>query len=190
MTEAEIKGKKFLEFVSNNEKKLRKNLKKNVTFEKDIFEDVFQETIIKCYNAIVSNNKDIDDIESYFYIATKFTYILWQNRNRKYIKNKIRLDDFLEKEEYDIEYEIYEEVNTEKLLKRIKEIVEEKFGYEQTEMFFDFMMLKTQGRTSYNDFSEVTGIPVNKITDIIRKIKKFINKNEEINRLNYVCMYL
>lgn len=63
---AEEKGAAFLQWVADNEKEMRKALKKNCTYDPDIFDDVFSETIVNVYNTITKNNREIDNIKNYF----------------------------------------------------------------------------------------------------------------------------
>ena len=95
MTEGELKGQQFLNYVGQNIKRLKKNLKKNITYDDGLFDDVFQESIIKIYDSIVKNNKDVGDYEKYFFISSKFNYIIRQNQERKRINNRINIDDYM-----------------------------------------------------------------------------------------------
>ena len=52
MTEGELKGQQFLNYVGQNIKRLKKNLKKNITYDDGLFDDVFQESIIKIYEIL------------------------------------------------------------------------------------------------------------------------------------------
>ena len=71
---AQKKGKEFLDFVVKNEKRLKKNLMKNITYDENIFDDVFHDTILKVYETIVTKGDEcnIKDYEQYFFIASKF----------------------------------------------------------------------------------------------------------------------
>ena len=68
-------GREFLKYVGDNIERLKHNLRKNITYDEDIFDDVIQDSIIKVYNAIMNGTR-IDDFEQYFFIASKFEYIL------------------------------------------------------------------------------------------------------------------
>lgn len=182
MTDGELKGKKFLDYVAKNQRRLRRNLKKNITFDYNLFDDIFQESIIKVYNSIVKNNKEIEDFEQYFFISSKFNFILKQNAEREKTKRRINIDDFCENN--DIEDEPYSEIDTETIIKQVRKLIEDKFGEDNTEIFFEYMMLKVQGGMSYNKFSQVSGYPVSKISDVVSKIKQFCKKDKEIKKLS------
>ena len=82
-------GQEFLQFVADNEARLKKNLRKNITYNEDIFDDVFQDSIIKVYNAIEKGAR-IKDFEQYFFIASKFCYINQDNKSKNRLKNEDR----------------------------------------------------------------------------------------------------
>ena len=79
-------GREFLEYVAKNEAKLKKNLRKNITYNPELFDDVFQDTIIKVHNAIMKGQR-IEDFEKYFFIASKFQYINEDNKDKKRKQN-------------------------------------------------------------------------------------------------------
>lgn len=182
MTEAELKGQEFLNFIAKNEKRLKKNLKKNITYDPDLFDDIFQDTIIKAYNTIVSNNRDIKDYEQYFFTASKFNYILKQNSEREKTKNRINIDDYFQKN--DIEDIPYEENETTVTINKIKEIISDEFNEEYSELYFDYMLLKVQGGMSYTKYSNLTGVPISKISEIVSKVKGYLKNNNEIKKLS------
>ena len=68
MTNVEI-ANDFLKYVSENMNALKKAVKKNITNDNDLFDDCFNETIIKVYNSIVKNGTIIDDYKQYFFLA-------------------------------------------------------------------------------------------------------------------------
>lgn len=183
MTDGEIKGKKFLEYVAQNDKRLRRNLRKNITFDEGLFDDIFQDSIIKVYNSIVKNNKDIDDYEQYFFTSSKFNYILKQNSERERIKKRINIDDYIQNK--DIEQEDYSEINSLCLLNDIREVIEDEFGTTNSDLYFDYMILKVEGGMSYNRYSQLKGIPVSKISDIVSRIKNFCKKHTKISELKH-----
>ena len=82
-------AQEFLEYVAKNEKRLKKNLRKNITYNEELFDDVFQDSIIKVYDSIM-NGTIIEDFEKYFFIASKFTYFNADNKNKRNIKQNDR----------------------------------------------------------------------------------------------------
>ena len=183
MTEGELKGQQFLNYVGQNIKRLKKNLKKNITYDDGLFDDVFQESIIKIYDSIVKNNKDVGDYEKYFFISSKFNYIIRQNQERKRINNRINIDDYMKKE--DIEYRFDEDMDVKQVISDLKNLIEEEFGEDECDIYFDYMSHKVHGGMSYSKYSQLTGIPTNKVSEIVSKIKNFCKNSDVIKRNNY-----
>lgn len=82
-------AQEFLEYVAKNEKRLKRNLRKNITYDPYIFDDVFQDSILKVYDSIM-NGTVIEDFEKYFFIASKFSYFNADNKNKRNIKQNDR----------------------------------------------------------------------------------------------------
>lgn len=162
-------GHEFLEFVAKNEGRLKRNLRKNVTYDNDIFDDVFQTAIVKVYDSIVRNDKWIDDFEQYFFISTKFEYILHDNRARKAkaIHDKIDAISTMYDEERDEERD--EEIAD--IVKRLEDYLIKIYGERDADIFLRYYRMKSQDRCSYIDISEMTGLSIKTVTEIIQKIK-------------------
>lgn len=82
-SEAMEQASMFLEFCAANGERLRRNLRKNITFDVEIFEDVFADSIVKCYDSIVRRRVRIKSFENLIFLASKNNYIQAQNRRRK-----------------------------------------------------------------------------------------------------------
>lgn len=172
----------FLQFVADNEKRLKQNLKKNVTYDPDIFDDVFQTTIIKIYNSIVKNDLRIDNFEKYFFIGSKFEYINTDNK-RKNLRN-LTVDEtsahtLIEEETEDRSEEIS------KIYKSTEQYLKETYGEQRTEIFLAYYWLRIQtGRTSYKAISQDYEISVKDVSAIIKEINADIKgKNIKLNNL-------
>lgn len=177
----EERGQEFLNYVAQNEAKLKKNLKKNITYNQQYFDDAFGEAIIKVYDAIVTRGVIIKDYEQYFFIASKFQFIKEDNIFKKLQKVTINSDEYFEKN--DIEDEIYEEDDhrSGEKLEVIMEILEEEFGKENTQLYLEYIQLKnTKEGTSYKLFADKKNIPVKPLTETIKKIKKFVAESPEL----------
>jgi RNA polymerase sigma factor (sigma-70 family) len=194
-------GREFLEYVAKNEARLKKNLRKNITYNPDIFDDVYQDTILKVYNRIMKGEV-IKDFEQYFFIASKWTYINEDNK----VKKRLKSDDneFLYKisHGYEIDcntaearryqeiliedgesWEIKEEKNNKinELFKYLAERLNKVFPPHETDIFLIYYRLKSEkAGISYKKLSKITEMPLKDITQIIMKIKKFVKNDEEI----------
>ena len=187
MSENEIKAQKFLQYVADNQKELKYILSKNITMDKEIFDDVFNEAILKAYDSIIKNNTQIKDYKNYFYICLKWTYVLRDNRNKKYKSNAVRdyfnttdiIDDDTDSEE--------RYLNAVSNLYKLKEAIKEAFGVEAMEIYFEYYHHKTQGGYfSYRKLGDILQKDHKEISNTITNIKQWIKNNPEINKLRYV----
>lgn len=76
------RGREFLRFVAAHQRELRRALRKNVTYDPEIFDDVFSASIVKVHAAIVAG-REVRDFRQYFFIAAKFEYIHRDNLRRR-----------------------------------------------------------------------------------------------------------
>jgi len=176
----EIKAREFLDYVVEHEKELKYSLAKNITFNKDIFEDVFSETILKVYNSILKNGTDVSDFKNYFFTSLKWTYVYRDNKNKKHKNQSVR--DWFENNDI-IEEDTNEEErfeNTTNTLQSLKDKVTEKFGSWYCTVYFTYYNLKVTEGCSYGKLSTKLGIPTKQISTIIRTVRDYINTDEEI----------
>lgn len=182
----EDKAKDFLNYVAKNEKELKFILAKNVTYDKDIFDDVFNDTIIKVYNSILKNGTDVSDYKNYFFTSLKWTYVLADNRNKKYKNSSVR--DYFDNNDIIVEEETEEE-RFEKIvdtIEIIKNEIKEKYGEWYTTVFFEYYTCKATEGCSYQKLAAKLGITVKQIQMIIQEIKKFVAEDEYINKLKEI----
>lgn len=180
-------GQAFLDFVAKNEARLKKNLRKNITYNPDIFDDAFQESIIKVYNAI-ENGARIKDFEQYFFIASKFCYINADNKMKNRMKNDDReifgeIDNDERFAEYDKSWEVKEERNNRinELMKYLSQRLNEVFSPRECDIFLIYYRLKSEkAGVSYKKLARILEIDVKEVTNIIQKVKAFVREDEEI----------
>jgi len=177
-------GQEFLQYVARNEARLKKNLRKNITYNPDIFDDVFQSTIIKVYDRIMKGTV-IKDFEQYFFIASKFEYINEDNKVKKRLKvedREIDTDDdrFAEDDNvWKIKEERNENIND--LFKFLSKRLNEVFTPAEADIFLIYYRLKSEkAGISYHKMVKITGRKFSEISQIIQKIKKFIREDKEI----------
>ena len=180
-------GRQFLEFVAKNEQRLKKNLRKNITYNPDIFDDVFQDSIIKVYNAIEKGAR-IKDFEQYFFIASKFCYINQDNK----VKNRQKQDDREIFPDIDQDERFAEEDNTwqikedrnnriNELMKYLSNRLNEVFSPRECDIFLIYYRLKSEkAGVSYKKLSKIMDCDVKEITNIIQRIKKWIKEDKDI----------
>ena len=73
----------FYDYLTFNDAQIRKEILKNITYDPELFDDVYNDTVIKVAEAITKREKDIKDIRFYFFISCKQNYINAQNRKRR-----------------------------------------------------------------------------------------------------------
>ena len=180
-------GQEFLQFVAANEERLKKNLRKNITYNPDIFDDVFQDSIIKVYNAIEKGAR-IKDFEQYFFIASKFCYINADNK----VKNRMKQDDReifpdIDQDERFAEedngWQIKEDRNNRinELMRYLSKRLNEVFSPRECDIFLIYYRLKSEkAGVSYKKLAKILETDVKEVTNIIQKIKSYIKQDGEI----------
>ena len=197
-------AQEFLEYVAKNEKRLKKNLRKNITYDPNIFDDVFQDSILKVYDSIM-NGTVIEDFEKYFFIASKFSYFNADNKNKRNIKQNDRdllwnISHGYENNRGDISEDakrVIEEIavednewekkedkneNINKLFKFISEKLNKVFSPAECDIYLIYFRLKSEkSGVSYEKMAKITGRSFSEISQIIQKLKKYVKNDEEIN---------
>lgn len=199
-------AREFFDFVEKNEKRLKRNLRKNITYDENIFDDVFQDAVIKVYEKIMDGTH-IDNFENYFFIASKFLYINTQNKERKKQEKDDRnllwnISHGLENNRGDIsddakrcidviavednEWEKKEEKNENinKLFKFISNKLNKVFSPAECDIYLIYFRLKSEkAGVSYEKMAKITGRSFSEISQIIQKVKKFVRQDQEIQDL-------
>jgi len=175
-------AQEFLQYVANNTDELKAAVKKNITNDKELFDDCFSETIIKVYNSIAKNGTKIDDIKQYFFLACKFTFFYRQNKKRKQESKAVR--DFFDYNDFEDDIEDseakFEAITT--ALDAIKEEIKNEYGEFNSEVFFDYYHLKANQHISYKKLAAAKGISTRRVAEIINAIKKYIATSDEIQK--------
>lgn len=169
----------FYDYISNNYEQSRHEVLKNITYDSDLFDDAYNDTVVKVAK-VIEDGKDIEDIRYYFFISLKWNYINMQNRKRRHVSKTTDVMPDSVDEEYSEER--YEKVM--ELWDFIAQRLEENFEPGEVDIYLIYYKLKCNGNSlSYKKLSEITGIPVKDITNIIQRIKKFVRSNKEIIEL-------
>lgn len=173
----------FYDYISNNYEQSRYEVLKNVTYDEELFDDCYNDTVIKVAN-VIQAGKQIDDIRYYFFISLKWNYINAQNRKRREQKRFTSVADdeshFTDTYE-DVEYSEERYNRVMRLWDYISARLESEFSPGEVDIYLIYYKLKCTGRSlSYKKLSEITGIPVKEITNIIQRVKKFVRNDEEI----------
>lgn len=165
----------FLVFIAQNEKDLKQRLRKNITYQKELFDESFQDSILKVYTHIVKHNKRIDDFLQYSFIAFKFNYINAQNAYRRRQSTYEDISEYKNNESFSYTTEFEEEVDEyEMMYEVLKHELTYMFGEEDVSVFFDYMRA---GRGGYARIAEERNMPAKKVKECVCKIKAFLNEN-------------
>lgn len=182
----EQKAREFLQYVAENEKELKYILAKNTTYDKELFDDVFNDTIIKVYNSIIKNGTDVKDYKNYFFISLKWQYILQQNRANKRRNSSVR--DFFDNnniiEEENVEEDKFNNISG--ALDTLKKLILDKYGEWWTYVYFQYYQCKAEEGCSYKKLSAKLGINQKQISMIVKEIKKFVAEDDNINKIREV----
>lgn len=184
----------FYDYISNNYEQSRYEVLKNVTYDEELFDDCYNDTVIKVAN-VIQAGKQIDDIRYYFFISLKWNYINAQNRKRREQKRFTSVaddeshftDTYEDVERHyasNVEFVEYSEERYNRVMllwDYISARLESEFSPGEVDIYLIYYKLKCTGRSlSYKKLSEITGIPVKEITNIIQRVKKFVRNDEEI----------
>ena len=177
-------AKEFLEYVAKNEARLKKNLRKNITYNENIFDDVFQSTIIKVYDRIMKGTV-IKDFEQYFFIASKFEYINEDNKVKKRLKVEDREidtdDDRFAEEDNGWQEKENKNERINELFKFLSKRLNEVFTPAEADIFLIYYRLKSEkAGISYHKMTKITGRKFSEISQIIQRCKRFIKEDEQI----------
>lgn len=178
----------FYQYIIRNERQLKQEVRKNITYEPELFDEAYSDTIVKVANAILVNHKIIDDFRYYFFISFKQNYIQMQNKRRKIEKMKtygyadcegLIIEDFDNEERYD---------RIRKLLGWLTEYLECHFPPSEVDIYVVYYFLKVgKNRVSYQKMADIYDVDLKYITNVIQNIKRFVkndlnitNKKQEI----------
>lgn len=151
---AEEKGAKFLQWVADNQNEMKRALRKNCTYDPDIFDDVFSETILNVHSTIVKNNRDIDNLKNYFFLAVKWQYQMRQNQSRKQRDNAVR--DYWQNHTV-MNESVNEEARDEDLTTAyniIWDVLAEEYGEWWTKVFFTYWQSRSKYEGSYQTLAD------------------------------------
>lgn len=191
----------FFNYIIENEKELQKALRKNITYDPDIFDDVTAETIVRIAEYIMKNGIKINNFKYFFFICAKREYIAQQNKKRGLTNNSNR--DFfdnifngLEKREKQEDLDIYygmlnndddvlaEEIKADKvhrLFQYLERKLNEAFPPDEADIFLIYFRLKSEKKgISYKKMALLVDKDLKYITNTIKKIKKYIKESHDI----------
>ena len=184
----EEKAKQFLEWISidKNTREMKKALAKNTTYNQEIFDDVFQDAIVKVYNSLL-NGSVINDFKAYMFVTLKFNYIQRDNQLRNRQRQEVRFEDNTDLDfidDSDLEEEELKDRGITEALEAIRNILLGEFSEKDTDLFIGYYKLKTiKCNLGYKELSAMTGTNVKYIANLIPRMRKWFFESEEINNI-------
>ena len=190
----------FMMYVYNNLDALNYALRKNITYDADIFDDVTADTLCRIAEYIMRNHVYIKDFKGMFFLSAKRQYIAEQNKKRDRDSKSDReyfskLDEALgryydyiedgDSSEYvmqtpDMSNEIKAE-RTHQLFKYLEDKLNDVFEPNEVDIFLIYFRLKSERKgISYKKLGQIMDKDVKYITRTIVKIKKYIKESGEI----------
>lgn len=191
----------FFQYVIEHEKELKYALRKNITYDADIFDDVTADTIIRIAEYIINKQVFIKDFKGLFFISAKRQYIAEQNKKRElegktnrtlfvnmaedYMKTEKQEDinsylDMVESDDKVMELEKKAD-NTHRLFKYLEDELNQHFEGNEVDIFLIYFRLKSEKKgISYKKLADIMDKDVKYITRTIVKIKKYIKESEDI----------
>ena len=201
MEEREKHKDDFFRFIIENEKELQKALKKNITMDDELFDDVTADTICRIGEYIMNKGIKVNSFKNLFFLAAKRQYIAEQNKKRKLqaIHNRDFFDNIfngLEKKEKQEDLNIYRQllfcdediVRDDRRYSKVKELLtyienklSEVFLPVEIDIFLIYFILKSnKNGISYKKMARLTDIDLKFVTSSIQKVKKYVRENEDI----------
>lgn len=180
----------FYQYIIRNEKQLKQEVRKNITYEEELFDEAYSDTIVKVANAILVNHKIIEDFRYYFFISFKQNFIQLQNKKRKIDKMKtygFKECEGLIIEDFDNE-ERYERIRI--LFKWLSDYLEQHFPPNEVDIYIVYYFLKVgKNRVSYKKMADIYDVELKYITNVIQNIKRFVKNDEIINKKKEEILY-
>ena len=180
----------FYQYIIRNEKQVKQEVRKNITYEEELFDEAYSDTIVKVANAILVNHKVIEDFRYYFFISFKQNFIQLQNKKRKIDKLKTygyKDCEGLINEDYDNE-ERYDRIKI--LFKWLSDYLEEHFPPNEVDIYIVYYFLKVgKNRISYKKMADIYDVELKYITNVIQNIKRFVKNDEIINKKKEEILY-
>lgn len=200
----------FMLYVWNNLDALNYALRKNITYDPDIYDDVTADTLCRIGEYIINKKVFIKDFKGMFFLSAKRQYVAEQNKKRDRDSKNDReyfskLDealgryyDYIEDGDTLAEYTINQpnldmfleddSVSTETKAERTHELfkylegkLNEVFEGNEVDIFLIYFRLKSERKgISYKKLADIMDKDVKYITRTIVKIKKYIKESEDI----------
>lgn len=179
--------KDFFDYLVKNEKEMKKALKKNVTYDEEVYEDAWGNAIIKVAEYIDKGNT-VNDFKNFFFITAKWEYIRLQKLKRAKDKRDVTLSEAWHKYDDDNNEQYYQNIN--KIFDFVVEKVNEEFSSRQADIYAIYTRLKsTSQKVSYEKLAKIMGLTMREVSTTVKMIKDWVRDNPEINEYKRKLIY-
>ena len=200
----------FMLYVWNNLDSLNYALRKNITYDPDIYDDVTADTLCRIGEYIVNKKVFIKDFKGMFFLSAKRQYVAEQNKKRDrdsksdreyfskldealgryydYIEDGDSTEYLIKQPNLDIFLDddniMTDEAKAERtheLFKYLETELNKQFEGNEVDIFLIYFRLKSERKgISYKKLADIMDKDVKYITRTIVKIKKYIKESSEI----------
>lgn len=177
-----------LNYMAENRDFILKSVKKNITNDEELLEDVFSDTCVLVYDNLIKHPKALESVCDWVFLALKLNFITAQKKKRKENANKVEGFSFNEIED-DTDWRAKEDRlnRTSKFLEWCYEQLEEEFGSEVSNTWIIYYRLKSEkpSSISYAKLAGIMQVSPNVISQRIQACKRWFKENEEILRIRF-----
>lgn len=193
----------FMQYVADNERDLQNAIKKNITYDDELFHDVTANTTLRIAEYIINNKANIKSFKNFYFICAKRDYITEQTKKRKAMErdNRTFFDNIfngLEKKEKaedviifnkmindnDAEIKEKRKKSIHDLFIKVEEWLKDRYPAIEVDIFMLYYRLKSSRHgISYQKLADLIGVETKNIAQIIQKLKTAISNSEELQQL-------
>lgn len=175
-------------WMAENKDFLLKSVRKNITNDDDLLEEVYTDTLILIYENLIKHPKHLDSVCDWVFLCLKTNFITAQKKKRKDIAN--RVEDF----NFSNVRDNTEWVENEDRLDRTNGFIEwlcgqleEEFGSVVANTWIIYYRLKSEkpSSISYAKLAGILDVTQAVVSQRIQQCKRFIADNNGILRKKY-----
>lgn len=190
----EKRGRDFLEYVSTHEKEIKSALRKNVTYDRDLLDDTFGDSIIKIHASITKNHVEVKDYKMYIFQSMRWAYLCQQNKLRK--REQVSLRNYYDNPrnddgglDYDYDYSDEDDredlvmrearqTSADRILDLLKSQLAGIYGEEWVNIYLHYYTAKINGRSmSYERMAQHYGRPLPEVRRNLSQMKSYVRES-------------
>lgn len=175
-------------WMAENKDFIIKSVEKNTTYDEELWEDVFTDSLVLIYDNLIKHPKHLDSVCDWVFLCVKTNYITAQKKKRK--QEQLRVMDFnFGGIDDDTDWKEREDFlnQTNSFIEYLCGQLEEEMGSVVSNTWIIYYRLKSEkpSSISYAKLSKILNISPNVVSQRIQSCKKWFTDNEEIIRRKY-----